>query len=81
MVAVDAKHQVIVQAQAYGQGPEHGLLEPTLEGLRANLNTENTDVMATAKVAVDSGYHNQKALEYLEDNGIDGYLADAGLRS
>ena len=81
VVAVDAKHQVIVQAQAYGQGQEHGLLEPTIEGLRANLNTDNTDVMATAKVAADSGYHNQKALEYLEDNGIDGYLADTGFRS
>ncbi len=59
--AENAKHQVIVQAQAYGQGQEHGLLEPTTEGLRANLNT---DVMATAKVTVDSGYHNQKALAY-----------------
>ena len=81
VVAVDAKHQVIVQAQAYGQGQEHGLLEPTIDGLRVNLNTDNTDVMATAKVAADSGYHNQKALEYLEDNGIDGYLADTGFRS
>ena len=32
VVAVDAKHQVIVQAHAYGQGQEHGLLEPTIEG-------------------------------------------------
>lgn len=81
VVAVDAKHQVIVQAQAYGQGQEHGLLEPTIEGLRANLNTDNTDIMAKAKVAVDSGYHNQKALEYLEENRIDGYIADTGFRS
>jgi transposase len=81
VVAVDAKHQVIVQAHAYGQGQEHGLLEPTIEGLRANLNIDNTDVMANAKVVVDSGYHNQKALEYLEDNGIDGYIADTGFRA
>lgn len=81
VVAVDAKHQVIVQAQAYGQGQEHGLLEPTIEGLRANLNTDNTDVMATAKVTVDSGYHNQSALEYLEANRMDGYIADTGFRS
>jgi transposase len=81
VVAVDAKHQVIVQAQAYGQGQEHGLLEPTIDGLRVNLNTDNTDVMATAKVVADSGYHNQKALEYLEDNSIDGYLADTSFRS
>lgn len=81
VVAVDAKHQVIVQAQAYGQGQEHGLLEPTIEGLRANLNTDNTDVMATAKVVVDSGYHNQKALEYLEENRMNGYIADTGFRS
>ena len=81
VVAVDAKHQVVVQAHAYGQGQEHGLLEPTIEGIRAHLNTDDTDVMATAKVTVDSGYHNQKALEYLESNGIDGYIADTGFRS
>lgn len=81
VVAVDAKHQVIVQAQAYGQGQEHGLLEPTIEGLRANLNTDHTDVMETAKVAVDSGYHNQKSLEYLEESRIDGYIADTDFRS
>ena len=81
VAAVDAKHQVIVQAHAYGQGQEHGLLEPMIDGLRVNLNTDNTDVMATAKVAADSGYHHQKALEYLEDHGIDGYLPDTGFRS
>ena len=81
VVAVDAKHQVIIQAHAYGQGQEHGLLEPTIEGIRAHLNTDDTDVMATVKVTVDSGYHNQKALEYLEANGIDGYIADTGFRS
>ncbi len=81
VVAVDAKHQVIVKAQAYGQGQEHGLLEPTIEGIRANLNTEDTDVMTTVKVTVDSGYHNQKALEYLEENRIDAYIADTGFRS
>ncbi len=78
---MDKKHQVIVQAQAYGQGQEHGLLEPTIEGLRANLNSGREDVMAAAKVAVDSGYHHQKALEYLEENKIDGYIADTGFRS
>lgn len=37
--------------------------------------------MVTAKVAVDSGYHNQKALAYLEENRLDGYSADTGFRS
>ena len=44
MVAVDAKHPVIVQAHAYGQGQEHDFLKPTIEGIRTHLNTDDTDV-------------------------------------
>ncbi len=29
----------------------------------------------------DSGYHNRESLEYLEANGIDGYIADTGFRA
>ncbi len=82
VAAVDGKHQVVVAAEAYGQGQEHGLLEPMLDRVRENLNqgTEQ-DVLTAAKILADSGYHNTKTLEHLEEQKIDAYIADNAFRS
>ena len=80
VAAVDDKHQVIVHAEAHGQGQEHGLLEPSLEQAHANLGHSPKQQRAV-KVVADSGYHNEKAVEYLQAHGIDGYVADTGFRS
>jgi hypothetical protein len=69
-----------VQAEAHGQGQEHGLLEPSVEQAHANLN-HSAKEKREVKVTADSGYHNEKALEYLDDEKIDGYIADTGFRS
>jgi len=37
VASVDNKHQIIVAAEAYGQGQEHGLLEPMIEQSHKNL--------------------------------------------
>ena len=80
VAAVDSKHQIIVHAQAYGKSQEHGLLEPMIEGAHKNLNHGPRKRKQT-KITADSGYHNQPALEYLDAEGIDGYIADVGFRS
>ncbi|KIH76740.1 transposase, IS4 family [Geoalkalibacter ferrihydriticus] len=80
VAAVDGKHQIVVAAEAFGSGQEHGLLEPMLEQIAQNLEA-GEDLLKQAKVLADSGYHNQKTLEHLEEKGIDGYLADHGFRS
>jgi hypothetical protein len=72
VAAVDGKHQVVVAAEAYGQGQEHGLLEPMLDKVRENLSRGGEgDVLDGAKVLADSGYHSTKTLEHLETQGID----------
>jgi len=84
VAAVDSKHQVVVHAEAFGQGQEHGLLQPMLEGVQETFSAtseETQEAIRQAKVTADSGYHNQAALEYLEANEIDGYLADTGFRA
>jgi transposase len=84
VAAVDSKHQVVVEAEAFGQGQEHGLLKPVIEGVRetfANSNEQTQVAVKTAKITADAGYHNREMLEYLEAEGIDGYLADTGFRS
>lgn len=80
VATVDSKHQVIVQAEAHGQGQEHGLLEPSLAQAHDNLGSAEPDKRRT-KVTADSGYCNKGALGYLHENHIDGYLADTGFRS
>ena len=79
VAAVDAKHQVVVHAEAFGTGQEHGLLEPMLEGIKTNLGDET--VLQKAQILADSGYHCTETLEHLEKNRIDGYIADNGFRS
>jgi transposase len=83
VVAVDAKHQVVVHAEAFGTGQEHGLLEPMLEQARENLATpdKTENVLTEAKVLADSGFHCQTSLDHLETQQIDAYVADHGFRA
>lgn len=78
VAVVDAKHQVVVHAQAFGEAQEHALLIPMLEGAREHFQTiaGKADVLKRTKVTADSGYHSEANAKYLFEQGIDGYLAD-----
>ncbi|VAW73300.1 Mobile element protein, partial [hydrothermal vent metagenome] len=80
VASVDSKHQVVVAAEAYGQGQEHDLLEPMIGQSHQNLKYSKKDKQNT-KVTADSGYSNKKTLAYLNENNIDAYIADTGFRS
>ncbi|MGH6793003.1 MAG: transposase, partial [Methyloceanibacter sp.] len=82
VAVVDAKHQVVVHARAFGEAQEHGLLIPMVEGARANLQTitGRSDALKTAKLTADSGFHSEANARYLFEQGIDGYLADTLFR-
>ena len=69
----DARHQVVVHAQAYGEAQEHGLLIPMLEGARETFRAFGTaDVLARVALAADSGFHSEANVRYLFDTGVDG---------
>ena len=57
VVAMDGKHQVIVQAEAFGEAQEHDLLEPMVAGVHKNFQEigKEEDVFAKAKLLADSG--------------------------
>jgi transposase len=74
---VDGKHQVVVNAEAYGEGQEHGLLIPMIEGAREHFST---DPFKDASVLADAGYCSEENAKYLSDQHIDGYLADPMFR-
>jgi transposase len=78
VAVVDAKHQVVVHAQAFGEPQEHGLLVPMLEGTRQHFKhiAGRADVLKGGKVTADSGFHSEANAKYLFEQGIDGYLAD-----
>ena len=80
IATVDSKHQVVVHAEAHGQGQEHGLLEPALNGVEENL-PEGKSALRQAKVTADSGFHSTETLARLEERNIDAYIADTGFRS
>ncbi len=82
VAATDSKHQVIVRAEAFGEAQEHDLLKPMIEGVRKNFQEidKEEDVFEKAKLLADSGYHTEKNMEMLAEEGIDAYVADNRFR-
>jgi hypothetical protein len=77
---VDKKHQVIVDAQAFGEGQEHHILQPVLNTVRERFSRFGCDIKKTI-ITADTGYANEANMQYLHDNGIDGYIPDNQFRS
>jgi transposase len=73
VAAVDARHQVIVEAQAHGTGSEQELLLPVVEAMKDLLKPDTL-------LTVDSGYHSEQNLQVLESKGIDALVADNQMR-
>jgi hypothetical protein len=82
LAAVDSKHQVVVHAEAFGEGQEKQLLRPMLEGMRENFSEigEERDILATAVVVADNGYHSEENVRMVMEEGIDAYLPDNRFR-
>jgi transposase len=73
--AVDAKHQIVVEAQAHGTGSEQEVLLPVVDVLR-----ERALLAATSLVTADAGYHREENLQALADRQVDALIADHGMR-
>jgi len=82
VAVVDGRHQIVVHAEALGEGQEHHLLEPMVKATQENFRAIGcaAEVFATAALTADSGYHSTKSLEYLEQSGVDAYVADQEMR-
>lgn len=83
VATVDKKHQVIIDAQAFGEGQEHHTLKPVLErveqryrrlGINANIYQSGTIVTA------DTGFANEANACYLHQRQINGYIPDNQFR-
>lgn len=77
IATVDQSNQVVVDAQAFGEGQEHDLLAPAIEATAEHFETLNKeDIFASAKITADSGFHSERNMEYLATQGIDAYVVD-----
>lgn len=79
IATVDKKHQIIVDAQAFGEGQEHHVLQPVLNKLhtrfkRLGIQPDNPVITA------DTGYANEANMKYLHKNNINGYIPDNQFR-
>ena len=82
VASVDKENQVIVDAEAFGQGQEHDLLGPMVEGIRNNFESigHEGDIFKEAQLTADSGYHSEKNMEMIFTEEIDAYIADNQFR-
>ena len=88
VAAVDAKHQIIVEAQAHGTGSEQSLLVPVIEAILPLLvksesgqgadGTVGTDTRTL--ITADAGYHSEANLAALDAMNINALIADNGMR-
>lgn len=82
LAMVDSQHQIIVHAEAFGEGQEHGLFIPMLEGTRADLEAINpkANAFTHSTVLADAGFCSEANVRYLAEQQIDGYIADGLFR-
>ncbi len=82
VTVVDAKHQVVVHAEAFGAAQEHELLLRMIEGTRANFEFIGNpkDVFKGTKLTADSGFHTEANIKEVMGQSIDAYIADTQFR-
>jgi transposase len=79
VAAVDAKHQIIVDAQAHGTGSEQELLVPVVKAIKDAL-TDAPLLAASSLITADAGYHSEANLKRLAKLEVDALIADNGMR-
>ncbi|MGH7551917.1 MAG: transposase, partial [Longimicrobiales bacterium] len=73
--AVDAKHQIVVEAQAHGTGSEQEVLLPVVDALR-----ERELLTSDSLITADAGYHSEANLQALAEREVAALVADREMR-
>nr|WP_243760664.1 IS1182 family transposase [Aestuariicella hydrocarbonica] len=84
VATVDKKHQIIVDAQAFGEGQEHHTLKPVLDSVQKRYQKTgiHPDILKSKLiVTADTGFSNGTNNEYLKEQGINAYIPDNQFRS
>jgi transposase len=79
---VDKNHQVIVHAEAFGEGQDHHHIPPMLDGAKENLQKigQSEDYFEGKVFTADTNYHSQSSLERCQEEQLDAYIPDIYFR-
>ncbi len=82
IAVVDDKSQVIVAAEAFGNGQEHAVLKPMLEQTESNLKEiyGQEESLAGTTVLADTGYFSEENLKATATMNIDAVIPDQKFR-
>jgi transposase len=80
VAAVDARHQIIVEAQAHGTGSEQELLIPVVKAIKAT-KIDAPLMNDTSLITADAGYHSEANLKELAALEVNALIADNNMRS
>jgi hypothetical protein len=75
---VDRKHQVIVNAEAFGDAQDHYLIPPMLDGAKENMEAigRGRDYFEGSTFTADSNYHDPTNLKKCDEESLDAYIPD-----
>jgi len=79
---VDDKHQIIVHAEAMGNGQDHENLSPMIDGAKENMKAigKSDDYFRGKELSADANYHSNSNLQKSEEENINSYIPDTGFR-
>jgi len=79
---VDSKHQIIVSAEAFGEGGDSGAASAMLKGAQTNLLGAGLGaaVLEGAIFTADTGFYSQENWEACVEAGVDAYIPDPKFR-
>lgn len=79
---VDEKHQVVVHAEAFGDGDDGVNARPMLEGAKRNLEAagHGTGGLKDKVISADTSYYSVENLEACRDEEVDAYIPDRHFR-
>jgi len=82
LATVDDKHQVVVDAQAFGEGTEASNLEPVVESVRQTFEALDgrLSIFDQTVLTADSGFHSEESVNKLLEKKVDAYVADRKFR-
>lgn len=79
---VDRKHQVVVHAQAFGEGEDASSVAPMLAGAESNLKAtgHGQEPLKEKEFSADTGYFSVENLEACRQAEVDAYIPDRQFR-
>jgi len=82
IATVDEKHQVIVDAQAFGDGNEARHVGEVIDSIGKTFRglDQDLDIYREVVLTADSGFNSEAATAAVLDCKIDAYIADTGFR-